>query len=245
MKALTALKLLYRSFILREPESRFLLAEKICGLIDPTTKFSEYGRLYLEDRDFLRYYDSLVGSDHYHSLDRKFALDQLAQLTLRIDGDTAECGVYQGASSYLICKRTAGTNKRHFLFDSFEGLSAPAGVDGSHWQARNLAAPEQVARHNLKDFDFVEFLPGWIPTRFHEVADRRFSFVHIDVDLYEPTLQSVEFFYERLNPGGILICDDYGFSTCPGAKQAMDAFFAGRPEPIVHLPTGQGVVFKQ
>jgi hypothetical protein len=242
---ITTVKLVYRSFVVRDPASRNLLAEIICGLIDPTVKFSEFGRLYLEDAGFLEYYRSRVGTDHYHSLDRKFALDQLAKLAIRIEGDTAECGVYEGASSYLICKRIQGSSKRHFLFDSFAGLSAPNAIDGKHWRENDLAIPEDVVRRNLREFDFVEFLPGWIPTRFQEVAERRFSFVHIDVDLHDPTLQSVEFFYERMNPGGILICDDYGFSTCPGAKQAMDEFFAKRPEPIVHLPTGQGVVFKQ
>ena len=48
-----------------------------------------------------------------------------------------------------------------------------------------------------------------------------------------------------MNPGGIILCDDYGFLTCPGAKTAMDAFFADKPEEIVNLPTGQGLVIKK
>ena len=42
--------------------------------------------------------------------------------------------------------------------------------------------------------------------------------------------------------GGLIVCDDCGFETCPGARHATDAFFADRPEPIVHLPTGQRFV---
>ena len=70
----------------------------------------------------------------------------------------------------------------------------------------------------------------------------RFSFVHLDVDLYQPTMDSLEFFYGRMNPCSIILCDDYGFVTCPGAKKAMDSFFADKPEEIVSLPTGQGFV---
>jgi hypothetical protein len=88
----------------------------------------------------------------------------------------------------------------------------------------------------------VVFHPGWIPERFTDVAERRFCFLHLDVDLLQPTHDALEFFYPRMVPGGVILCDDYGFETCPGARLAVDGFFASRPEPVVHLPTGQGLV---
>ena len=72
------------------------------------------------------------------------------------------------------------------------------------------------------------------------MADRAFSFVHVDVDLYEPTRDSFAFFYERLSPGGILLCDDYGCTTCPGATKAADEFLADRPEKMISLDSGGG-----
>ena len=72
----------------------------------------------------------------------------------------------------------------------------------------------------------------------------KFSFVHIDVDLYEPTHDSLSFFYERLVPGGIIVCDDYGSEACPGAYKACNDFIADKPEEIVHLTGGQGVIVK-
>ena len=50
----------------------------------------------------------------------------------------------------------------------------------------------------LKDFNFIKTYKGWIPERFDEVKDRTFSFVHIDVELYQPTYDSLEFFFPRL-----------------------------------------------
>ena len=44
---------------------------------------------------------------------------------------------------------------------------------------------------NLMDCRDFTLMKGWIPTRFQEVADRHFAFVHIDVDLYEPTRDSL------------------------------------------------------
>jgi hypothetical protein len=68
--------------------------------------------------------------------------------------------------------------------------------------------------------------------------------VHIDVDLYQPTLDSIRFFYPRLAPGGIILCDDYGYSSCPGAKGAFDEYMKDRPEKIIHAPTGQAFIIK-
>jgi hypothetical protein len=99
-------------------------------------------------------------------------------------------------------------------------------------------------RRNLGRFDFVVYHRGWIPKRFESVAEQAFSFVHLDVDLYQPTLDSLLFFYDRLQPGGILLCDDYGFANCPGARRALDEFFADKVEKIVSLPTGQAFIQK-
>ena len=244
MRIFTALRLAIRSFVFREEFAQYLLSERICGLIYPKYRFSEFARDFLEDREFLADYE-LFGTDNYHSLDRKYALWNLLLLTEALSGDTAECGVLEGASSLLICKRTAGQGKPHHVFDSFEGLSAPGPRDGTYWTKWALACAEEAVRRRLAPFPWVVYHPGWIPSRFPDVADRTFSFVHVDVDLYQPTLDSLSFFYGRLQPGGVLLCDDYGFTTCPGARQAMDEFFQDKPEKIVALPTGQGFVQKR
>jgi hypothetical protein len=106
----------------------------------------------------------------------------------------------------------------------------------------SLSSGESEIRENLKEFQNVRYYPGWIPDRFSEVADRKFRFVHVDVDLYRPTKDSLEFFYGRLVPGGVIICDDYGFDTCPGARKAVDEFVAEHGLEILDLPSGQGVI---
>lgn len=239
------LKIIFSALIRNDEYSRFYLAERISRIIYKRYRFSEFGRLFLYDDDFIRYYESFEGTENYHSFDRKYTLDQLMKLAVSLEGDTAECGAYKGASSFLICCGIKGLQKRHHVFDSFEGISAPIREDGNYWQKGNLACSESVIQENLKEYDFVVYHKGWIPTKFQEVSDRRFCFVHLDVDLYQPTLKSLMFFYERMTQGGIILCDDYGFTTCPGAKKAMDFFFSDKPEEIVSLPTGQGFVMRK
>jgi len=245
MKSITALRVLYRALIKGDERSAFTLSEKVTQILYPRYKFSEPGRSFLCDEAFLRYYESFEGRSNYHSLDRKYALDQLMKLVCHLGGDTAECGACQGASSYLICRRIVGLGKLHHVFDSFEGLSAPRPEDGTYWKQGSLASSQDILRERLKEFDFVVVHKGWIPERFHDVGDRQFCFLHVDVDLFQPTLESLLFFYTRMVPGGIILCDDYGFETCPGARKAMDSFFADKPEKIASLPTGQGLVIKR
>lgn len=238
-------KLIFRYIFNRhDEETQCELAEKISHLIYPRYIFSDFGRkiLYEDDlvkkiRDFQR---------DLRSTDRKYTVIQFLKLVDHLTGDTAECGVYEGATSYFICKHTQQTGKTHHIFDSFEGLSEPSEVDGSFWRKGSLTAEEQTARKNLSEFGNTIFYKGWIPERFNEVKDVQFSFVHIDVDLYQPTFDSLAFFYDRLQPEGIIICDDYDFiKSCPGARKAMDDFFKDKPENVISLSTGQGFIIKK
>lgn len=189
---------------------------------------------------------SRFGENEGFNAHRKYALQQLLRLIEGVPGDTAECGVYKGCSSYIILQanKQASFARVHHIFDSFEGLSKPAGVDGEYWTANDLSIGENVVKNNLSEFDHVCFYKGWIPHRFSELSDRKFSFVHVDVDLYEPTLESIKFFYDRLNAGGIFVCDDYGFLTCPGATAAISEFLISKPEKMVSLPGGGGFFIK-
>lgn len=244
-RAAAGLRYFLQVLVRRDDRSRYVLAEALARQVYPRYKFSEFGRLIDYDADFIEYYKRYCGTVNYHSLDRKYTLDQLMKLVLAVAGDTVECGAFRGASSYLICRRIAGSKKTHHVFDSFEGLSKPGPEDGSHWHAGAMASDEAMIRETLRAFDYVVYHKGWIPEKFQEVKDRRFSFVHIDVDLYQPTLDSLAFFYPRTTSGGIILSDDYAFITCPGQKKAMDSFFSDKPEEIVALPTGQGFVIKK
>ena len=239
------LKAWARAALRRDDASRWELLVAVGGRVLPRYRFKWPQMEWWDDEEFnayLRRFGELPG----FNTDRKWALAQLLRLTADVPGDTAECGVFLGASSWLICRsnRNSGPAKTHHGFDSFEGLSAPGPSDGGYWEAGNLTAGEQACRKNLAEFPSVRLYKGWIPERFPEVADRSFSFVHLDVDLYEPTRASIEFFYPRLSRGGLLVCDDYGFTTCPGATRAIDEFLADKPEKMLALPDGGGVVVK-
>jgi hypothetical protein len=225
----------------RRAAFRFRVLSRIARLLVPQYVLTTPEKAWFGDEQFFR--DLYAFDSHDLAADRKYTLRQLLSLVDHVPGDTAECGVYLGASSWFICDHFHGSDRTHHAFDSFEGLSEPSGLDGSYWKAGDLNSPEEHARAVLSPFD-ARVYKGWLPDRFGEVADRTFAFVHVDVDLYEPTRHAVEFFYPRMAPGGIILLDDHGFTTCPGATRAVEEYMADRPEPIVLLTTGQAMILR-
>ena len=74
---------------------------------------------------------------------------------------------------------------------------------------------------------------------------RKFALIHIDLDLYEPTRNALEFGWEKLSDGGSLICDDYGFITCPGATRAVDEFLINHANVQISVLAVGGIVVKK
>ena len=226
--------------------ARFQLLVAVGQKLVPEYRFSwPYMDWWHEDA-FNRYLERFDELTHFNT-DRRFMLYQIMRLVENVPGDTVECGSLEGAGSYLMLlmnNQSMQHSRWHHIFDSFEGLSRPESVDGEHWSEGDLSVSMEKVKSNLSISDRVSLYKGWIPSRFREVDDKRFAFVHIDVDLYQPTRDSIEFFYSRLNDGGIILCDDYGSGLCPGATRAIDEFLADKPEKMVYLSCGSGFMIK-
>ena len=179
-----------------------------------------------------------------------------------LPGLWAECGVFAGTTSLALCL-AARAEQPGFdgggmhLVDSFEGLSelgeadlrAERAADGSTTMVQpprnrtNFAAPLELVRDAMAGFPGASLHKGWIPQVLAELPEASWSFVHVDVDLYRPTLDCLEYFFPRLVPGGVIVCDDYGSPAFPGARRAWIEF-CGDSLGYVALPTGQSVLVK-
>src|SRR5262245_23559041 len=171
------IELLAHGMRLDTPEDeKYRIAEALTAAVYPKYKFSEYGRVFLDDEAFIVYYQRFMDPGNWHSLDRKYFLREIVAMTLDVEGDAAECGVYKGASAYLICRATTTRGKWTHLFDSWEGLSKPTARDGTYWVRGALRAGETDVIENLKEFDNFTLHRGWIPERFGDVSEKRFCF---------------------------------------------------------------------
>lgn len=149
----------------------------------------------------------------------------------------AEVGVFRGGTAAVML--AASPTKRLHLFDTFEGL--PHG-DGQFAKGEYFGSLADVQANLAQWLNRLEFHPGLFPQSVPASLDARFSFVHLDLDLYDSTLAALEWFWPRLEKGGVLLSHDYPFSD--GVVKAFDEFFRGKSETFFPLAGNQCMAVK-
>lgn len=168
-----------------------------------------------------------------------------ATLTYGIPGHLVECGVWRGGSSFLMAellKRAGATDRKVWLFDSYEGLPAPTEVDGpraveytqntdSPWYHDNCSASlegVQAAAAELGVDGYTEFVKGWFDQTLAPNKARigPIAVLRIDADWYESVKCCLDELYDQVVDGGFVIFDDY--YTFDGCALAVHEFLAGR-----------------
>jgi len=160
------------------------------------------------------------------------------------EADLAEVGVYKGGTARIIARAAIRGGKLH-LFDTFSGMPPCDQKRDMHREGNFADTSLEAVKSFLSDLQGVEFYPGFFPkTTAMMSREQKFSFVHIDADIYRSVMDCCEFFFPRLLADGILLFDDYGAISCPGAKAAVDEYFSRHSHNLLYLPTGQAVVWK-
>lgn len=194
------------------------------------------------------YYDNkllnLINEERYKNdllltVNESLQLYHCAKSALKIKGDFAEVGVYRGGSALIIAKTKL--NKRLYLFDTFEGLPKTQKID-KYVESKTMIGQFEGVRDKLKNYPKIFFYKGLFPDSAKGIENKKFSFVHLDVDLYKSTKDCLEFFYPRMTRGGIILTHDYPF--LPGVKKAFDDFFSDKPESIIKMIGNQGMFIK-
>lgn len=206
------------------------------------------------------YSQALEATQMEHSEDRYNRFWHMLQAynqTNQLPGLVAECGSWRGMSSYMMLEHTARKQphrqETHIIIDSFEGLSAPGPNDVSSVYSADqikgrFACSLETVKENLSRFSNVQLVKGWIPQVLAEneaKLDKVYRFVHIDVEMYEPTLSALKFFWPRMGPGGMIVCDDCGYNAFPGSQHAMESFAQIHGLSPMYLTTGNGILIKR
>lgn len=144
---------------------------------------------------------------------------------------TAEVGVYKGGTSYFMAAVAKQLDMpiHHFCFDTFEGHAAEdinKSVETSHMPNMFNDTSFESVKAYLNQFENVEVHKGRIQDTAHVLKEASMHFVHLDMDIYEPTLFALQFFNGRMVHGGVILLDDYGFETCPGIERAANEFLS-------------------
>jgi O-methyltransferase len=179
------------------------------------------------------------------SKERVFALSRSVEYVVRsgIAGAIVECGVWKGGSMMAVARTLGAHNAKRklYLFDTFEGMSAPTAVDRSLrgelasdllessdprssnvWAYGALDEVKANLRRTGYDEADIVFVQGKVEDTIPMRAPERIALLRLDTDWYESTYHELVHLYPRLSVGGVLIIDDYGHWQ--GARKAVDQY---------------------
>ncbi|MCA1560508.1 MAG: TylF/MycF family methyltransferase [Acidobacteria bacterium] len=166
----------------------------------------------------------------------------------RIPGAIVECGVWKGGSmmATALTLQTASDIRDLYLFDTFEGMTAPTEndvrYDGKPATGLMAAAPrtdQMWAVAGLEEVERNMTRTGYPPERIHYIKGRveqtvpaqvpcdEIALLRLDTDWYESTRHELLHLYPRVVSGGVVIFDDYFHYL--GQRQAVDEYFNPLP----------------
>lgn len=161
-----------------------------------------------------------------------------------IDGDAAELGVYKGETAKLIHHMLP--DRKLYLFDSFNGFPKQVIREDCDGTVRpqtvkfENTSPDEVTKY-IRGNQNINIREGIFPKTATDLDKQQFAFVHIDADLYQSTIDALNFFYPKLNKQGAILVHDYNHNW-EGVKKAIDEFSLTIPEAFFELPDMYGSV---
>lgn len=178
----------------------------------------------------------------YRLLYFKEMIDSVA----KVHGDVVECGVSIGHGTLVLhlLSEYAQVSRKYFGFDSFDGFPDPVAADGvTPITGRDfLATPPEIVQRVLRDGGIpdgeiranITLVKGWfkdtVPNYHGKIA-----LLHLDGDLYESYIEPLRYLYDKVQPGGVIMFDEYRDERWQGATRAIDEFFGDKPEkPVAH-----------
>jgi O-methyltransferase len=168
-----------------------------------------------------------------------------------VPGAIVECGVWRGGSmmAAALALLEAGDARDLYLFDTFAGMTAPTDLDVDHRGDTALASYSETLAGDHSDWCYASiedvtanlrstgyptqrchFIAGDVLQTIPTCAPEEIAILRLDTDWYESTRHELTQLFPRLQPGGILIVDDYGHWN--GCRQAVDEYF-GRERPFM------------
>ncbi len=176
-----------------------------------------------------------------------------AQHARSLPGDFVECGVFTGICSVTVCEFIDfnATGKWFYLFDTFRGIPEEQisederRLDRVH-QNRIFYGEDvwERAKANFSPYRQAILVRGRVPDILPTQPIEKVCYLHLDMNIAEPEVAALRYFWDRLVPSAPIVLDDYGWWSYYPQKKAMDAFAKEKGVGILTLPTGQGLMLK-
>ena len=77
-----------------------------------------------------------------------------------------------------------------------------------------------------------------------DINIKQISFIHIDLNSSKSEELAINFFWNKVVEGGIILLDDYAYSGFNDTRKMWDNFAKSKNIRILTFPTGQGLIIK-
>lgn len=181
---------------------------------------------------------------------RIFVLCWAAAHARHLEGDFVDCGVNTGfcARAVINYVNFSSLNKKYYLMDTFAGMDPKYSSEYEMNRSSLLGYDKQgdvyeKVKQTFQGFN-VEIVKGSIPDTLPRVTSSKVAYLSVDMNCVQPEVEALEYFWDKMVSGGVIILDDYGYPGCIEQKQAHDAFARSKDVMVLALPTCQGLIIK-
>lgn len=217
--------------------------------------FTYHNADFLRDQHFLDSYALGKATDDGFLVEdiqwRIHVLCWAAKHASHLEGDFVDCGVHTGvfARSVISYIDFNKTNKKYFLLDTFEGLEPKYSSQEEIERNEKMGYKYEKniyerVKETFKDFN-VKIIKGAVPETLKFVDAQKVAYLSVDMNCVQPEIDALEFFWDKMVSGGVIILDDYGYANSTNdQKKAHDEFAKSKGVQILTLPTCQGLILK-
>ena len=188
---------------------------------------------FLRDEKFIKAYETALkhnAAGQYQMKWRAHVICWAAMNAKKLGGDFVECGVSHGFLS-RVALEYVGIKDNFYLMDLWEKNSS---YDDNY---------EEVKK-SFASFPNVKLVKGRIPETLTQVKSKRIAYLHLDLNYAPPEIAALDYFWDKMPVGAIVISDDYGHLQYPEQRKALDAFAKSKGLLVLAMPTGQGIIIR-
>jgi O-methyltransferase len=218
------------------------------GFVFPQANYAPW----LGDADFQNIYNKIKGNtlvDVY----RCYELWQLVKKVQSLNPSAAilEVGVWRGGTAGIMSQQLSNlkSNAAIYLADTFTGVAKAGEKDAFYAGGEHNDTSQPIVEALLKstsNYPSYKILKGIFPDdTSHLISPNEiFGLCHIDVDVYSSAKDVLEWVWDKLIPGGVVVFDDYGFHSCTGVTMLVEEYRDRTDRFIVHNLNGHALMIK-
>jgi O-methyltransferase len=185
--------------------------------------------------------------DHYRCYELWELVGRAA--SINPNGHFIEIGVWRGGTASLIAKKLSliSSQATLYLADTFTGVVKASEKDASYHGGEHADTTVDVVKKLLNGkYDKVKILEGIFPEETSQFVDNQhnFAFCHIDVDVYQSAKDIVDWIWDKLAIGGVIVFDDYGFPTCTGVTKYVNEQDGKSDRLVIYNLNGHAIIVK-